>query len=438
MSNTHTDSSQARAKMEEPQEAAPVTGKPRPVDEEKKMLEELRLMPSEWEQNLFERWWLPVAMLIPIGVLFLLGLSQDIYLYLNYWQRNNIPFHLEYTLDAFDVIYVSFAVMFMAIVWLHRRFLRLAPSALRGLWDNGLLSSRPKTETPDGTSPAAKFLRRYKAALKRRLRFVLLGVGMIVTGVILGNYIARSFTLPFESFLSRTDTLFIVLKWFVFPQFWIWVGLTAAWPMLVTAYYLRRLSEDLDLEVIPSHPDQCGGLKPIGDICLQLAMIALVASLVLGYWGAVGKTLRALGVLPSGAREGKPITQMAASAGTLGGIIGGTWLFFYPVLGIRGDMKKKKAEFAQKLAEVAAEFDREFGEAIIARDGAQIKDAYGKLETLQSTYSLLKGYPEWPIRRRIFLRFLTPQFFSVLGLFINLNTDKVQRILKSLVSPAGG
>jgi hypothetical protein len=242
--------------------------------------------------------------------------------------------------------------------------------------------------------------------------------------------------------------LFIVLKWFVFPECWMWILLTAAWSMLVTAYYLRRLTESLDLEVIPRHPDQCGGLKPIGDICLQLAMIALVASLILGYWGTIGKTLRSSGVLPrissetpterilNPTREGRPITQMFANVGTLACIIGGAGLFFYPMLGIRGSMKKKKVEFAQKLAEAAAAFDQELEQAIEAKDQTEINDALNKLETLQKTYPLLRSYPEWPINWRIFLWFLTPELFSVLILFIN-NIDNLPLILERVGLSSG-
>jgi hypothetical protein len=282
------------------------------------------------------------------------------------------------------------------------------------------------------------------------LRLIALGAGMIALGVILGSYIAENSTLSFQSFLSTTYTLFIVCKWFIFPQMWIWIAVAAGWPMLITAYYLRRLTGDFELGVIPSHPDRCGGLKPVGDICLRLAMIALVASLVLGYWGSVGKTLRTLGVLPQIAvetsteallnptREAQPITRMLANVGALGGIIGGTWLFFYPMLGIHGDMKRKKAEFAQELASAAAEFDHALRKAIRARDDLQIEDAQSKLETLRGTYPLLKSYPEWPVNWGTFLKFLTPQFFSVLGLFINFNPANLQLIREWLGFSGGG
>jgi hypothetical protein len=181
----------------------PIIEAPPPTDEETKLLQELRLLPSEWEQKLFTRRWLSLAMLSPIGVLFLLGLSQDIYLYLDYRQKEGIQFRLANAVQGLDVIYLSFAVMVMAVIWLYRRFLRLAPSALRGLWDNGLLSSR--RETTNGTSSATKFLHRYQVALESRWRFVLLGTCMVVVGAILGNYIAQA-QLSLETFLSTTYT----------------------------------------------------------------------------------------------------------------------------------------------------------------------------------------------------------------------------------------
>ncbi len=433
----------------ETQEPEPATNKPPILDKQaEKALHELRLMPSRW-QKLIERPWLPWALLTPIALLFLLGLAQDTYLYFDFRREHGLSFRLWHAIYGLDVIYLSFAVLAMIIVWLYRRYSQSASSALRGLWDNGLLLAKVEEKTTDDPSSAAKFLRRYQAALESRLRFILLGAIIISVDFVLVTYIVTNFTLSFRSFMAATETLFLVCKWFVFPQLWMWLSLVIGWPMLITALHLRRLTEDFDLKVTPSHPDQCGGLKPIGDICLQLALIALVVSLVLGYWGAVGKALRASGVLPTTSsetqteymlnptRESQPITQKLTNLGALACLVGGTGLFLYPVWGIHGDMKKKKDEFARKLAAAAAEFDQELEKAIKTRDEEQIKSAQSKLETLQNTYSLLQNYPEWPINREVSLKFFTPQLLSVVGLFINLNNEGLQTILEWLGLSSG-
>ena len=427
-------------------------------DEEiKKALQELKLLPTKWEQNLFDKPWLPFAMLIPIGGLFLIGLAEDIYYYFEIFKESDISFQLLSAYFSLDVIYVSFALLAMAIVWLYQRFAKQAPRALLGLWENGMLSPKTAAEDIGGISTAKDFLKRYKAALSNRRRFILMGAILLIVDIILAHYITTISTPSFETFPDATNTLFLVFKFVIFADLWVGVILMAAWSMLVTMYFIRRLPQALNLEVIPSHPDQCGGLKPIGDICLELALIAVISSLVLAYWGSVGKALRTAGMLPKFSdervaevverslpgtslefkklfdptREPQQITRRFANLGTAIGIIGGGWLFLYPVLGIHERMKDKKAEFAQKLAEAAAEFDIELEHSIHARDDKQIEQAHNKLDILQNTYPLLQNYPVWPVSRRIFItKFATPEFLTIVGLILNLDAETVNKTLK--------
>jgi hypothetical protein len=278
---------------------------------------------------------------------------------------------------------------------------------------------------------------------------------LLVADFVLVNHIKDLLSLA--TFPDATWTLFLVSRWVIFPDLWLWIVLTAGWSALVTAYFIRRLPQQIDLKVISSHPDQCGGLKPIGDICLQLALIAVIASIVLAYWGSVGRVLRTAGVVPrlsdekveevveqllpetlkefkellNPAREGEEITRRLADFGTIAGIFGGGWLFLYPVLGIHELMKDKKAQFAQALADVAWEFDIELEQSIRAKDGRKINEAHDKLEALQHSYSLLQNYPVWPTSRKNFvIGFIAPEFFTVIGVILNVNTEILDSVLE--------
>jgi len=131
-------------------------------------------------------------------------------------------------------------------------------------------------------------------------------------------------------------------------------------------------------------------------------------------------------------REPQPITQALSNVGTVVAIIGGGWLFLYPLLGIHERMKHKKAELAQTLAEATLELDIELERFTRTKDETQIKD---KLGTVQNLNSLLQGCSVWPISRRSFiLGFATPEFLGIVGLILNINVETADNILKFLLS----
>jgi hypothetical protein len=416
----------------------------------------LELMPTEWEKRLFKKPWLPLAMLVPIGGLFLIGLAEDFYSYSRFFRGRGISFQLLSAYLSLDVIYVSFALLSLVLVWLFQRFARQAPGALYALWENGALSAADGAGDDDWDTRALKYLTRYRQALAGRGRLLFVGAVLLVTNTMLIGHV-RGFGLSLETFPDVTWTTFLVFKWVVFPNLWLWIILTACWAALTTAYFLRRLPQELDLRVIPSHPDRCGGLKPVGDLCLQLALVAVIASLVLAYWGSIGGALRTAGLLPelsdeavaraaeeflpktlaqfrylfNPTRPPQSITQTFANLGTAAGIIIGGWLFLYPLLGIHGCMKGKRAELAHAMAQTALAFDEELEEAIRAQDRGRIREAHDNLETLQSTYSVLRDYPVWPIQRAsFFLRFVTPELLTIAGLILNIDLDLASAVLQ--------
>ena len=411
-------------------------------EETRKLLERLTLTPTSLEETVFQGWRLPFLMISPMVLLFIIGLIWDVHEYLTVWRELHIPFHLLNAHSAYnDVIYTSLVLTLAIISWLYMRYVQKVPVALRGLWeDQMLLIKRSETRTADALSLSAQSLSRYQAMLGSPWRLaVILGV-TIVVDVILLSFVLRSLGPSPTSFTAITSALFNICKWVVGPSLWMPIILDAGWMVLWTAIYLRQLTNHFDLQVIPSHPDKCGGLKPLGDICLQTAMMVIIGTLVAGYWGIAARwlsqtelsnpVLKAIVRLPQ-----QRITGTLLTIATVGGLIGGTWAFFYPLLGIHDDMKKQKTEFARKLGATATKLKRELETALEKQEVKAIDEAWTNLEKLQNAYAVLQNYPQWPVNRSIFLRFVTPQLFSVLALFIQSNTkwlDGTQKVLEWL------
>jgi hypothetical protein len=377
-----------------------------------------------------------------MALLFLIGLALDIHQYLTLWKERRLPFrvfnaHFAYT----DLIYTSVVLTLVIIAWLYTRYVQQVPAALRGLWkDQMLLVKRSEIETADELSLSAQSLSRYQSILRSPWRLAMMVGVAIVIGALLLSFVLRSSELPLTSFFDTVIMLFNICKWVVGPLLWMLIILDAGWMVVWTSIYLRRLTNHFDLQVIPSHPDKCGGLSPLGDICLQTAMMVIIGTLVAGYWGIAARwlsqielvdpVLKALVRLPH-----QEITGIFLTIATAVGLIMGTWAFIYPLLGIHGDMKKQKAELAQKLGAIAIKLKQELDTALETQKVDTVDEAQTNLEKLQNTYSVLQNYPQWPIDRSLFLRFITPQLFSVLALFIQSNTqwlDGTQKVLEWL------
>lgn len=60
------------------------------------------------------------------------------------------------------------------------------------------------------------------------------------------------------------------------------------WPIIVTMQFVKGLSDHFSIEIQPSHPDKCGGLKPLGDFCLSMSLPVIIGGLVLSFVSIVG------------------------------------------------------------------------------------------------------------------------------------------------------
>jgi hypothetical protein len=64
------------------------------------------------------------------------------------------------------------------------------------------------------------------------------------------------------------------------------VGLLV-WRVGVISYFIGKLGEMFPMKLQVNHHDQCGGLKPLGDMAFNIAVIVLIPSIFLGVWGFI-------------------------------------------------------------------------------------------------------------------------------------------------------
>ncbi|WP_129582645.1 hypothetical protein [Methanolobus psychrotolerans] len=61
-----------------------------------------------------------------------------------------------------------------------------------------------------------------------------------------------------------------------------------AWKMTITAIYVWKIGKYFCIEPQLGHADKCGGLSPLGELCLWNALIVTIPAIYLGSWIVIG------------------------------------------------------------------------------------------------------------------------------------------------------
>lgn len=187
------------------------------------------------------------------------------------------------------------------------------------------------------------------------------------------------------------------------------VGLMA-WRMIVIGIRVWGLPQRFDLIIQIGHPDQCGGLEPLGNLCLWNALIIATAGLFLGGWIAIGPNTpyRNLAIF-----YGPIFRPLLAIPITLSFVS-----FFLPLWGTHLLMVAKKSEIERQLDELTQSIyreDRELLNSADRLDPTEGENRLKKLELMHQIYSRNQRIPTWPINIAILSKFLASQAIPILS-----------------------
>lgn len=178
----------------------------------------------------------------------------------------------------FDPLLISaVAVALWCIHLLRDLFVNRLPETLRTLWTRRLIMTRGDGEPLEGY---LAFLEEYNALLNHpRWIRIPQAIGVAVALVTLSMLNLRDIPGPLLLPLWTIIAVLAPLAGYVFG--------TLLWKMCATMVATRRLSYHFNLDVRPTHPDGCGGLKPLGDLYFAQARIVLIAGLFFAAWVSI-------------------------------------------------------------------------------------------------------------------------------------------------------
>jgi MFS family permease len=273
------------------------------------------------------------------------------------------------------------------------------------------------------------YLEDYQRRLLDKKYSAILSLAIIFTVVLfmlgLGFNPVDTFRYIFSNLWTSALLLFL-LVWGYFIGLFIWPG-------YVTLQFIKGLSDHFKIEIQPSHPDKCGGYKPLGDFCFSMSLPVIIGGLVLSFVGMAGL---ALSVGNAGTNLymyfGICRYYSTCSFNPFFAYLALVLLvfiftplifitFFSPLWNIHRFMEAGKRvaedEFANRVAGLEGQIrshldiDEGIDKAKIARD---------KLEIIQSINPNKTGYPVWPFRASLMLTLFSPQIFSIVGFALSI------------------
>jgi hypothetical protein len=337
-----------------------------------------------------------------------------------------------------SIVFASMVAAVLLTIFFFWRMMRFLPKSMCVLWGRGILADKKmelrsedevglKSSGEEFTTFMADF---HKYLNSRRMSFlfgiifalilfarsiwefywwlpddfsniILFKIGGPIT-----QYKAISFYLNFylNRFINEQPLKFTA-GFMLEPLVGFFLGLIA-WRMLATGVTIFRLDKRFDVFPRYKHPDKCGGLGPLGDICLYNAKIVGVWGALLSIWLILGESYNISFYAPI-------FYVMLFLL-----LIIATISFFLPLWGVHQAMLEKKEESEKKLDQIARNIN--------ALAQINLNSAYkldlksdnisSDLDRLRKIYEDNLNYPVWPFNMHILIALATSQIVPLLGL----------------------
>jgi tetratricopeptide (TPR) repeat protein len=321
-----------------------------------------------------------------------------------------------------DLLASSWLIIIVLSVFVFYNLILLIPDALSTLWNRNVFitkaiqlsekeeSKKNETRTITLETDYKKFVSMFEQKLNSFMgNLIFIAFGIIGGGVLdytyYNNYIKNDASV-FCVFLEIGSwlNLFIVLFAGAIIGF-------MAWRVVIIGWAVRLITEWFDLNPQFDHPDTCGGLSPLGNICLLNALMTGIFSSFLGLFIIAIETTHLrwhYGFLMD------CLILLLLIALTISIIA-----FLWPIWNVHKIMKNRRKAISRKLDILGIEIDnllRNMFEDEIELDSDRLQQRIMKLQTIEKAYELNSQFREWPFDSNTVKTFLSSIIIPILGL----------------------
>jgi hypothetical protein len=303
------------------------------------------------------------------------------------------------------------------------------PKVLETIWRRGLIDA----PSLDGAIPTfLEYIDQFEAALNAKYE---MGLALLfAAGSLFATYpfrywmIAKQF--PFD-FPGMMVYYFGGQAAIIAPILGLIVGMLA-WRVGTIAYFIGVLGEKFPLKIQINHHDQAGGLKPLGDLAFNIALILLIPAIFLAIWGFVTTFFKDPSLEGYITLWGGLFRQLLVLLGVLS-----IFAFIQPVYKIHLRMEDYAQKIRAELDSLSLKIETLSHELRSEADEIDPQQGEEKLRTIgfmKKVYDENSQIPTWPFNWKTIFRFASAQAIPVLSLIGT--SGPVVDIIKGLFSLA--
>jgi len=328
-----------------------------------------------------------------------------------------------YSKTGVDLLYLTAGLGAVISMMFARTLFDQFPQTLLMLWRRKVFQLRQKTEPSSQTieSSFLEFVHSIPDRLNSRIGITSGIVGTIVigwtiwlvdSGVLLDIY--TGFQTPF----SWLGIMLFVRLTFLVTGF---IGGIMGWYILIIADTVSKLGKTFDFDLQINHPDGCGGLGPIGDLCLRLAYVISPLPIIIGLWLIFINffDIRYLRMAP------EYLDPLASTLVFLAIPVAAICMFsfFLPLGAVHTAMIREKSKLQIELDGISQEIHQLSSDLLSKANSLEPQQGVSleeKIEFLKRVYTRNSQIPTWPYRSAHIWGLVSTQVIPAIGVISSI------------------
>jgi hypothetical protein len=202
---------------------------------------------------------------------------------------------------------------------------------------------------------------------------------------------------------------YINYRLFKDPRLGHWIFVIYLFRNIALSLLLGDIVRHARLQLLPWHPDRCGGLRPVGRLGLrnQYALSIFGVNVVLMAWVMIHDII--------GTQEGIPASLYALMiAGVIAYLILGPIVFVAPLLPFRSGMQANKAELRSEIVQ-RLRMESERLRKQLPLKAAVTKEDEELIERLRQMCAAIDELPVWPFDPGTLRKFMTAYVIPIVS-----------------------
>ena len=344
------------------------------------------------------------------------------------WLFDGIPIAIMtyagiYTKAGVDLLYLTSGLGTVVSLMFARTLFDQFPQTLIMLWRRKIFQPRQEPGPSSQTIEISflEFVHSIPSRLNSKIGIALGILGTIIIGWTLwlvDSSIILDIYADFRTPFSWYGVMLFVRLSFLVTGF---LGGILGWHILVIADTVSKLGKTFEFDLQINHPDGCGGLGPIGDLCLRIAYVISPLPILIGLWLVFINfiDIRYLRMAP------EYLDPLASTLVFLAIPIAAicVFSFFLPLGAVHTAMLREKSKLQIELDGISQEIHQLSSDLLSKANSLEPQQGVSleeKIEFLKRVYTRNSQIPTWPYRSTHIWGLVSTQVIPAVGVISSI------------------